>query len=677
MIILENGAPELSQYETRRYAITTTMCTHMTFWRSGGAGATMPVIETDNGYKARIPDNLIANYGYIEASATISDGNGSTDVVDTGRIYVRENAIPENYAPDDYESPVYQGLYALIRSMQSRMDAGEFIGETGPVGPQGDPAPADLVVPAVNAYIAEYLRLHPEATIDEDIIRSAVNAWLANHPEATTTVQDGAISAAKLAPAVRENVEAVPGLKQDLNYAIPSYVKECTEGRYVRWDTGATDVGTGWKLIEFPVYEGETFNYNYTRTSPDTRGLAFYNAGGTFISGVQAISTPQEITVPPNAVLCKASFTRELTDVNVVTNVFELKSEIADAKSIGLDAKNSVNILSNGLYRKTKVTNFNTLTGSYIRADGTIGNSSTQNVMYFMCDKNTTFHITTRSQNAGFRLSLATTPPRQNGTTYDVVLAPNQMEANITSDESAVYVCFSVLIAETSINVEKFETEGQYILAGLNPLYAFTNITCIGDSLTHGVVTTDSHGGYRIAKHPYPMVLQRIVGATVEEIAHGGYGATDWWNEYADKITSKTNQLAIVFLGTNDGLTDTVSTDCAGDDYTSYANTNTGNYGKIVAKLKSVGAKIILVQCFTGDGVLANTNKAIKDFADKFGCGLIATKRLLNPAYHYYPDLSGSDSLHFNDLGYSAFAELIMQQISFMDSDYMKHIIPS
>lgn len=218
MIILENGAPELSQYETRRYAITTTMCTHMTFWRSGGAGATMPVIETDNGYKARIPDNLIANYGYIEASATVDDGNGSADVVDTGRFYVRENAIPEHYAPDDYESPVYQGLYALIRSMQSRMDAGEFIGETGPVGPQGDPAPADLVVPAVNAYIAEYLRLHPEATIDEDIIRSAVNAWLANHPEYVTTVMDNSISAAKLTAAVRENVEAVHGLKQDLSH---------------------------------------------------------------------------------------------------------------------------------------------------------------------------------------------------------------------------------------------------------------------------------------------------------------------------------------------------------------------------------------------------------------------------------------------------------------------------
>ena len=224
--------------------------------------------------------------------------------------------------------------------------------------------------------------------------------------------------------------------------------------------------------------------------------------------------------------------------------------------------------------------------------------------------------------------------------------------------------------------VKSKENSAQYYSSVMNPLYAFTNITCIGDSLTHGVVTTDSQGGYRIAKYPYPAVLGRITGATIEEIAHGGYGATDWWTAYADSIVSKTNQLALVFLGTNDGLTDTVATDCAGDDYTTFANTNTGSYGKIVGKLKSVGAKIILLQCFTGEGNLSNTNKAIKDIADKFGCGLITTKRLLNTAYYYYPDLSGTDSLHFNDLGYSAFADFIVQQISFMSSDYLKYIIP-
>ena len=314
MIILENGAPELSQYETRRYAITTTMCTHMTFWRAGGAGATMPVIETDNGYKARIPDNLIANYGYIEASATISDGNGSADVVDTGRFYVRENAIPENYAPDDYESPVYQGLYALIRSMQSRMDAGEFIGETGPVGPQGDPAPADLVVPAVNAYIAEYLRLHPEATIDEDIIRSAVNAWLANHPEYVTTVMDNSISAAKLTAAVRENVEAVPGLKQDLtkldtklseSYFYPDGAgkNKCNPLRNVAGrlnNNGGIDSISGIYTSDFiEIAEGETYVVSATPTSGISYNrVAFYSDKATVIkfvtSGTTAVEIPAE-----------------------------------------------------------------------------------------------------------------------------------------------------------------------------------------------------------------------------------------------------------------------------------------------------------------------------------------------------------------------------------------------
>lgn len=37
-----------------------------------------------------------------------------------------------------------------------------------------------------------------------DLIESSVNTWLTNHPEATTTVQDGSITAAKLANSYKQ-----------------------------------------------------------------------------------------------------------------------------------------------------------------------------------------------------------------------------------------------------------------------------------------------------------------------------------------------------------------------------------------------------------------------------------------------------------------------------------------
>lgn len=52
---------------------------------------------------------------------------------------------------------------------------------------------------------------------DPEVIGSAVDSWLDEHPEATTTVQDGSITAAKLAPAVAENVAAVSDLKSALD----------------------------------------------------------------------------------------------------------------------------------------------------------------------------------------------------------------------------------------------------------------------------------------------------------------------------------------------------------------------------------------------------------------------------------------------------------------------------
>lgn len=52
--------------------------------------------------------------------------------------------------------------------------------------------------------VNEYMQEHPEAAIDETIINSAVANWLAAHPEATTTVQDGSITESKFTNALKQ-----------------------------------------------------------------------------------------------------------------------------------------------------------------------------------------------------------------------------------------------------------------------------------------------------------------------------------------------------------------------------------------------------------------------------------------------------------------------------------------
>lgn len=54
-------------------------------------------------------------------------------------------------------------------------------------------------------------------TADPEAIESAVANWLEDHPEATTTVEDGSITKAKLDSDLQEIVDDVPSLKTEIN----------------------------------------------------------------------------------------------------------------------------------------------------------------------------------------------------------------------------------------------------------------------------------------------------------------------------------------------------------------------------------------------------------------------------------------------------------------------------
>ena len=50
--------------------------------------------------------------------------------------------------------------------------------------------------------------------VDNSQVTNAVNAWLTAHPEATTTVADGAVTAAKLGNDIKSDVLSIPELKR-------------------------------------------------------------------------------------------------------------------------------------------------------------------------------------------------------------------------------------------------------------------------------------------------------------------------------------------------------------------------------------------------------------------------------------------------------------------------------
>jgi len=218
---------------------------------------------------------------------------------------------------------------------------------------------------------------------------------------------------------------------------------------------------------------------------------------------------------------------------------------------------------------------------------------------------------------------------------------------------------------------------------GLDVLSAFNNITCCGDSLTASAVYTSSNSA-RPARKRYPEILAQKTGASVDILATSGTTALGWWSEYGNSIQAKTNQLAIIYLGTNGGLTDTLEQDGVinGDevvaDYSSYADTNTGSYCKGVAKFLSVGAKVILLNIHRGGGSdVFGTNKVINKIAEYFNVAVVDIPFLKEHKYRAYPDNSGEDSVHYNDLGYAVFTDRLIRNVGDLDDDMLVRLIPS
>lgn len=213
--------------------------------------------------------------------------------------------------------------------------------------------------------------------------------------------------------------------------------------------------------------------------------------------------------------------------------------------------------------------------------------------------------------------------------------------------------------------------------AVISPVCAFNEFIAIGDSITYGQVQTAATT-WRRAYKSWPEHVAQVTGVPQTTYAVSGYTASDAWNAFKDQFVSKTNALAFIFLGTNEGLTDTLDTDAPSDQpYLSWADTNTGCYAKIIAKLQDLGYKIVLIKPYIGGGNLSVTQDVISQCGSRFHVCVLEPMRNDDLKYHYWPSLLGSDTPHFNDFGYCQFASFVLSRLASAPTDQMKWIIPS
>lgn len=218
------------------------------------------------------------------------------------------------------------------------------------------------------------------------------------------------------------------------------------------------------------------------------------------------------------------------------------------------------------------------------------------------------------------------------------------------------------------------------IASNINILSAFDNIVCVGDSLTFSQVYTSAKGS-RQARVTYPQALARMCGNQQMTLARAGATALTCWDEFNGQIVTKENALAIIYLGTNYGVTDTLDEDVVGDNPDNWANNNIGAYCRFIKRFQDLGYKVLLLNIWatsgTGDSSLANTQEAIRHIAERFQCAVMDAPVTGAMEYHYYPDLSGYNGVHYNDLGYSWFASQLINKVGKLSTDQIKWIIPN
>lgn len=189
--------------------------------------------------------------------------------------------------------------------------------------------------------------------------------------------------------------------------------------------------------------------------------------------------------------------------------------------------------------------------------------------------------------------------------------------------------------------------------------YIFNNGICIGDSLTEGYAS----GNIGVISQTYPKFLGRMMDIPITNGGKSGASATSWYKERFSVYNYADKDFAIIYLGTNQGLTDTLDTDVnAYSDYTQYADTNTGNYCKIIEGIyaQNPKCKIFLVKCRHCSGNLAITNLVIGKIATKYNLPVLDITQitymdLSTPEYHV-----DGETVHYGSIGNINLAKYIL-----------------
>lgn len=471
-------------------------------------------------------------------------------------------------------------------------------------------------------------------------------------------IKDGTVTFEKLS----KNLQA------DIDLSVPF-----TEGKYINFSGDMVSHGSYRYSDIFKLFKGEKIIFKNIVNTANNALVSKYDDNGVFKS------SPLQVTSNNNA---DYTYTATETVENLrISHHMNSLTSISVAKT-GAYTTNLINYInSNSVDYVDSVSTFiqpNVTTGYYISANGSkVTHGAFQYSDIFKLSKGETLNIygVNNTQNvaliskytdAGVFISAPIVVSVS--TNKDYTYTPTDPIENIRISyftESKPKITISRNSDYTTQIVNHFDSEkikDDY-------KHLVKDVIAIGDSLTDGGYYTNGYTGSPI-KENYPYYLGKITDWSVTEAGTTGYTSSDWWHANNAEYNFANYDTAIIWLGTNKGLTDTLVKDTTitdGQTYLDYANTHTGNYCKIIEKALSENPdiKLHLVKVNDADGVgVATTNKVISQIANKYGglqvidlthlkSGIVENSSVIHP----------ENDVHFGKIGNIRIARSIYEQV--------------
>ncbi len=492
--------------------------------------------------------------------------------------------------------------------------------------------------------------------------------------------------------------------------------------KYIDYQNGSFASLSGINYVEFAVSPGEKINYKYTISTPDLRGLAFYNSLGTFIPpGYQTATNPQVLVVPDGAAIMRATisdvsdiiissynkafalFCTDIeNDVNAIGEIVDGENPVEKliAVSTFTDKPNSGGIAYTWNTNNTKCQISGTRTGATFCAIAGGNNSiptgfvagGKYNVVFNPTDTNILFQAlyyvngdNTSSQNFDGD-GLLTIPSDITGVVFRLSVHSGAT-VNENVDRPLIYTIPNVVgLKERTEQLEEavFGSNTNplaYIRRDAGLLSLFHTVGCIGDSLASGECTYKESGTTRyidLYDFSWGQCLARLTGNTYYNFSKGGLTTKTWLeSSYATECFDGNHNCDMYFIGLgqndkNASMPVGTTADINLSDYTQNNDTYCGNYGKIIQKLRELQPKAPIF-CFIdpnppmGDQAY---NNVIPDIVELFDNVWIID--LLTYGKELFTDPTGiigsqARSGHYSALGY--------QQIAFIIATYVDWIV--